>query len=163
MGKRQETEEVNCNQREVILGLAEMVQGMRKLETIRSQEACLTSLSQKLFLTRSFHSLKLSVSSGLWNKMTKGKPSSVNSSTISKRKEDETKKSLEVCGRMVAGQIFRCHLKDQTRPCKDWRCTRLMIIFTCRRYFASVNLSYHPYAQHHSYFRVFPGAHLSGT
>ena len=57
----EETEEVNCNQREVILGLAEMVQGMRKLETIRSQEARLTSLSQKLFLTRSFHSLKLSV------------------------------------------------------------------------------------------------------
>ena len=64
----EETEEVNRNQREVILGLAEMVQGMSKLETIRpirSQEARLTSLSQKLFLTRSFHSLKLSVSSGL--------------------------------------------------------------------------------------------------
>ena len=101
----EETEEVNRNQREVILGLAEMVQGMSKLETIRSQEARLTSLSQKLFLTGSFHSLKLAVSSGLWNKMTKGKPSSVNSSTISKRKEDKTKKSLDLWGRMVAGQI----------------------------------------------------------
>ena len=44
------TEGVNRDQREVILGLAEMVEGMSELETIRSQEADLTSLSQKLFL-----------------------------------------------------------------------------------------------------------------
>ena len=104
--------------------------------------------------------------SGLWNKMTKGKPSSVNSSTFSKRKEDKTMIKLRKVWICVGGwwqDKFRCHLKDQIRPCKDWRWTRLMIIFTCRRYFALVNLSCHPYAQHHSYFRVFPGAHLSGT
>ena len=130
----EETEEVNCNQREVILGLAEMVQGMRKLETIRSQEARLTSLSQKLFLTGSFHSLKLSVSSGLWNKMTKLTP---------QHSQKGKRIKLRKVWRCVGGwwqDKFRCHLKDQTRPCKDWRWTRLMIIFTCRRYFTSVNL-----------------------
>ena len=44
------TEGVNRDQRKVILGLAEMVEGMSELDPIRSQEADLTSLSQKLFL-----------------------------------------------------------------------------------------------------------------
>ena len=63
----EETEEVNRNQREVILGLAEMVRVVKQ----NDKEQALLSF---------------------------------NSSTFSKRKED-TKKSLEVCGRMVAGQI----------------------------------------------------------